>query len=83
MIIFVSVSAVPQYLPGTGAVLGCAGLLTVATMSWTNFVLDSDFRWLLLAPPIAWLLGLMSYAAGGRARASNPSGPPERRGCAG
>jgi len=67
LLIFVSVSAVPQYLRGTGAVLGCAGLLTVATMSWTNFVLDSDFRWLLLAPPIAWLFGLVSYAAGGQA----------------
>ncbi len=48
--------------------LDCAGLLTVTTMSWTNFVLDSDFKWLLLAPPIAWLFGLVSYAAGRRAK---------------
>lgn len=66
-VVFVSVRAVPQRLRGTGIALGCAGLLTVATMSWTNFVLDSDFKWLLLAPAVAWLLGLMSYAAGGRA----------------
>ena len=70
LIIFVSVSAVPQYLPGTGAVLGCAGLLTVATMSWTNFVLDSDFKWLLVIPAIVWLLGLVSFVAGGRAARS-------------
>ena len=36
-------------------------------MSWTHFVLDSDFKWLLLAPAGAWLLGLVSYGAGGRA----------------
>jgi len=56
--------AVPQSLPGTGAALGCAGLLTVATMSWINFALDSDFKWLLLAPAVAWLLGLVSYGVG-------------------
>jgi len=64
LIIFVSVSAIPQYLQGTSATLSCAGLLTVATMSWTNFGLDSDFKWLLLTPAIAWLLGLASYVAG-------------------
>ena len=59
------------YLQGTGIALGCAGLLTVATMSWTNFVLDSDFKWLLLAPAVAWLLGLVSYGlAGGRSMQS-------------
>ena len=74
--IVVSVRVVPQCLPGTGAVLGCAGLLTVATMSWTNFVLDSNFKWLLLAPVVAWMLGLVSYAAGGRAGQAIVSGPP-------
>ena len=64
--IFVSVRAVPQCLLGTGIALGCAGLLTVATMSWTNFVLNSDFKWLLVAPAVAWLLGLVSYGAGSR-----------------
>lgn len=67
LIIFVSVRAVPQCLQGTGIALGWVGLLTVGTMSWTNFVLDSDFKWLLLAPAIAWLLGLVFYGAGRRA----------------
>lgn len=60
--VFLGVRAVPQRIPGTGTALGCAGLLTVATMSWTNLVLDSDFKWLLLVPTVAWLLGLLSYA---------------------
>lgn len=67
LIIFVSVRALPQCVHGTGTALGCVGLLTVTTMSWTNFVLDSDFKWLLLAPTVAWLLGLVSYGAGRRA----------------
>ena len=60
---FVSLRAVPLGLHGTGIALGCAGLLTVATMSWTNFALDSDFKWLLLAPAVAWLFGLVSYGS--------------------
>ncbi len=67
MMIFVSVRAVPQSPRGTGIALGCVGLLTVVTMSWTNFMLDSDFKWLLFAPAVAWLLGLVSYGAGRRA----------------
>ena len=67
LIIFVSARAVTQCLQGTGIALGFAGLLTVAIMSWTNFALDSDFKWLLLAPAVAWLLGLASYGAGWRA----------------
>ena len=64
LIIFVSVRAVPQCLQSTGIALGSTGLLTVATMSWTNFVLDSDFKWLLLAPAVVWLLGFVIYGAG-------------------
>ena len=74
--IFVGVRAVPQSLYGTGIALGCAGLLTVATMSWTNFALDSDFKWLLLVPAVAWLLGLVSYATGSIATRALVAGPP-------
>lgn len=66
LIIFVSMRAVKQCVAGTGTALGLVGLLTVATMSWTNFVLDSDFKWLLLVPAVAWLLGLVSYVVGKR-----------------
>ncbi len=59
--VFVNLYAVPQRLPGTGIVLGGVGLLTVGTMSWTNFALDSDFKWLLLAPAILWSIGVGAY----------------------
>lgn len=76
LIIFVSVRAVPQSLRGSGFALGGAGLLTVATMSATNFALDSDFKWLLLVPAVAWLLGLVSYAVGSRAERAFAAGSP-------
>ena len=67
LVFFVSVRVVPQPVDGTGIVLGVTGLLTVATMSVTNFVIDSDFKWLLLVPPVIWLLGLVTYAIARRA----------------
>ncbi len=39
--------------------LGGAGVLSVGTMAGVNFVLGSDFRWLLIAPAIAWSAGLV------------------------
>lgn len=35
-----------------------AGLLTVGTMSVVNFQIGSDFRWLLIAPVLAWILAV-------------------------
>ncbi len=67
LLLFVSVRAVRQCVAGTGTAIGLAGLLTVATMSWTNFVLDSDFQWVLLVPAVAWLLGFVIYVVGKRA----------------
>ena len=65
--VFVATVAMPPRLKGTSWVITLSGALTVALMSWTNFVLDSDFKWLLLQPAVAWLLGLASYGAGRRA----------------
>ena len=65
--VFVAAIAMPLRLKATSWAIGVSGAITVALMSWTNFVLDSDFKWLLLAPAVAWLLGLASYGAGRRA----------------
>ena len=46
---------------GTFAVLSVAGAAGVALMSATNFMLSSNFRWLLLVPAILWLAGLILY----------------------
>lgn len=46
---------------GTFAALAVAGAVSVGLMSATNFLLNSDFRWLLLLPALLWLLGLACY----------------------
>ena len=62
LVVFVCVRAVPYSVRGTGIALGFTGLFTAATMSWINFTLNSDFKWLLLVPALAWLVGLATYA---------------------
>ena len=46
---------------GTLTALVVAGTASVGLMSATNFMLHSDFRWLLLVPALLWLIGVVCY----------------------
>jgi len=46
---------------GTLMVLAVTGTASVLLMRATNFLLHSDFRWLLLLPALLWLAGLLCY----------------------
>ena len=59
--LFLARIAMPRRLPGTASALGVAGLTTVVLMSAMNFVLNSDFRWVLLVPATAWVVGVAAY----------------------
>jgi uncharacterized membrane protein HdeD (DUF308 family) len=58
---YVAGIAVQSRRQGTGVILLLTGLATVVNMSWTNFAIDSNFRWVLLAPALLWLIGLVCY----------------------
>ena len=64
--LLLAVGAVAERRRGTGIALLVAGLASVATMSWTNFTIDSAFKWLLLGPALLWFTGLVLYAVDGR-----------------
>lgn len=59
--VFVAVVVMPARLKGTSSALALSGVLTVVLMSATNFAIQSDFRWLLLVPALAWLAGLVLF----------------------
>ena len=61
--LFVATVAMPARLKGTSWALAISGALTVVLMSATNFALQSDFRWLLLAPALVWVAGLVFHVA--------------------
>ena len=64
LMVFVAAVAMPSVLKGTSWAIALAGALTVALMSVINFALDSDFKWLLLAPASIWLAGLVLHITG-------------------
>lgn len=59
--VYLAAIAVSARREGSGIVLFLAGLATVVTMSWTNFAIDSNFKWVLLAPAVLWLTGIACY----------------------
>ena len=63
---FIARTAIRSRVKGTGLVVALTGVLTVALMSAANFVLQSDFRWILLGPPLLWLSAWLSYTSGSK-----------------
>jgi hypothetical protein len=61
--LFVAWVAMPSGLRGASWAIALTGALTVALMSAINFDLHSDFKWLLLVPPLVWLGGLVLHIA--------------------
>lgn len=60
---FVAAAALPQRMRGAIWAIVLSGMLSVVLMSAKNFALQSDFKWLLLAPVLVWLAGVFLYAA--------------------
>ena len=58
---WVVVDAARRGRRATGVVLAVVGLLSVATMSATNFAIQSDFKWLLLVPAVLWAIGVAAW----------------------
>jgi hypothetical protein len=67
MTIFVAWRLLARRAPGALWALTVAGASGVALMSATNFLLHSDFRWLLLVPVLLWFAGLACYLREGAA----------------
>ena len=54
-------TVMPMRLRGTALALVATGAATLGLMSAVNFALHSDFRWLLVLPPIAWAAAVSLY----------------------
>jgi hypothetical protein len=51
----------PQRPHGAALALTLTGLMTLVLMSAINFALHSDFKWLLVLPPVVWFAGVALY----------------------
>lgn len=59
LVLHIAQRTLPDRSRGTLVTLALTGLLTVGLMSGANFALHSDFRWLLVLPPLVWLAALL------------------------
>ncbi len=62
--VFAAKAAAPSGWVGKTGALALSGAVTVVLMSAINFNLQSDFRWLLLIPALAWFAGCALHIAG-------------------
>ena len=62
LIAHLGLEVMPARLPGTVGTMAAAGALTLGLMSAVNFSLHSDFRWILVVPPVVWAIAVVLYA---------------------
>ena len=56
---YIAVTAFQQLASGARSVVALAGLTSIGWMAVVNFMFDSDFKWLLLAFNLPWILALI------------------------
>jgi hypothetical protein len=63
LVLYLACTLFTTRLKGAVSAFVVSGLLTVVLMSGMNFALQSDFRWVLLAPVFLWIGGVACLAA--------------------
>ena len=66
LVAYFALQVLPQRPAGALAMMVLTGAVTVVLMSAVNFALGSDFRWLLLGPPVVWLAAVLALLGGMR-----------------
>jgi hypothetical protein len=59
--IFISQTSFRKREPGVFFIVALAGLSSIGSMTIVNFMIDSDFKWVLLTFTIPWILALVLY----------------------
>ena len=57
--VYIAVTAFQQLARGARFVVALAGLSSIGWMVIINFMIDSDFKWLLLAFNLPWIVALV------------------------
>lgn len=64
--VHVAVTTFRDTRPGAAMIVAVSGLASIGGMAVTNFAIHSDFRWLLLAFTLPWLVALTLSWVDGR-----------------
>ena len=69
----VAITGLRNRQPLPRVVIAASGLASIGSMAIVNFLIDSDYKWLLLAMTLPWLLALLPLRSlGGPAPGSAP-----------
>ena len=61
LISFIGLTTFRKRLPGSFAVAAVAGVGSIGLMTVVNFMIDSEFKWLLLIFTLPWIMALIFY----------------------
>jgi len=59
--IFISLTSFRTRLRGAFNIVALAGISSIGSMTVVNFMIGSDFKWILLAFTLPWLIALILY----------------------
>ena len=59
--VFISFTSFRKRLPGAFSIIALAGISSIGSMTVVNFMISSDFKWLLLIFTLPWAIALILY----------------------
>jgi len=58
---YVANTSFQKQMKGVFSLVTIAGILSIGLMTIVNFIIDSDFKWTLLASTLPWIIALILY----------------------
>ncbi|HLG41088.1 MAG TPA: hypothetical protein VI461_15510 [Chitinophagaceae bacterium] len=59
--VFISFTSFRKRLPGAFSTVAMAGIISIGSMRVVNFIIGSDFKWLLITFTLPWIIALILY----------------------
>lgn len=59
--IFIALTAFQKRLRGAFSIVALAGISSIGSMTVVNFIIGSDFKWVLLIFTLPWIIALILY----------------------
>ena len=59
--VFISLTSFRKRLPGTFIIVVLVGISSIGLMTVVNFMIGSDFKWVLLTFTLPWIIALILY----------------------
>ena len=59
--IFIAITSFRKRAPEAFIIVAIAGISSIGSMTVVNFIIDSDFKWMLFAFTLPWIISLILY----------------------